>query len=76
MNEPTKTAFSALLKQVKLDKTELALRLGLNRGTVYQWREEAPAYAVAYLQVYRKVLALQEDVSTLRGALQRIKDVI
>jgi hypothetical protein len=69
MNIPTKSPFSDLLKQCRMDKTELAQRLGLNRGSVYQWQEEAPKYAIAYLGLYRKHLALQERSASLEKVL-------
>jgi DNA-binding XRE family transcriptional regulator len=40
------------LALVKLDwsRRDLAERLGITRQTVYDWRDEAPRYALAYLE--------------------------
>ena len=46
---------SALLKNVNMKKKELAEKLGLSRVTVSRWGEEAPRYAVVYLELLAEV---------------------
>lgn len=42
--------FTKLVRMAGLNKTELADLLGLDKGTLYNWKEAAPKYAIAYLE--------------------------
>lgn len=43
--------FSRLVRLAGLTKIELAKKLGLSKGTVYNWGENPPKYVLAYLEI-------------------------
>ena len=44
--------FTALLERSGLSKAELSRRLGVTPQTVTSWKESAPKYAIAYLELW------------------------
>lgn len=56
-----KDQFLALLEAAGLSQAELGRKLGIHPTTLYRW-EEAPVYAVAYVNLYlglKKLLEMQ-----------------
>lgn len=43
--------FTKLVRMAGLSKIELAEILGLDKGSVYNWGNHPPKYAVAYLEL-------------------------
>ena len=43
--------FTELLKRAGISKAELARKLGMNPRSISAWGEDAPRYAVAYLEL-------------------------
>lgn len=48
---PEASMFTRLVRMSGLSKIELAEVLGLDKGTVYNWQQSPPKYAVAYLEL-------------------------
>lgn len=63
-------AMETMLKQLGWTKAELARRLGLQRTTVSGWGNDAPQYALAYLDLALKLKALGDGAGQ---ALERTK---
>lgn len=68
------TEFSSLLEACKLSKTDLALRLGIHRATVYGWKDAPPLYVLAFLEERKKVLALSESLAILKASVKLLKE--
>ena len=47
-------AFEKKLKKANLSKKQLADLLIISPKTVYQWQDEPPGYAIAYLDLFIK----------------------
>jgi len=43
--------FVQILKRAGITKAELARRLGITPDAVSRWKDEAPQYAIAYLEL-------------------------
>lgn len=63
-----------LLDAAKMTKTQLSIELGINRATIYHWREEWPLYAVVFLKERKKSLELQESLTKLREYIRTAKE--
>jgi len=59
----TKRDIEDLLHDCRLSKTEWAGALGIHRGTVFQWGDHPPRYAVAFLEERKKFLELKKRVA-------------
>ena len=57
--------FDALLESTGLSRAGLAAKLGVDRATVSRWGDDPPRYAVAYLELLRKVRVLAGEISEL-----------
>ena len=53
--------FLELLKRSGLSKRKLAKRLGVDPSTVTNWRDHAPQYVIAYLEIYISIKEAYED---------------
>ena len=65
--------FSELLVKAKMNKRQLATALGICANTVYDWGNEAPKYAIAYLEM---VVLTNELKRCLRVNAQDFKDLL
>lgn len=52
--------FSTLIKQSTMSRDELALALGVSKGTIYNWGQSPPEYALSYLLVVIQLNAYKE----------------
>lgn len=43
--------FRELIKQAAISRDELALALGVSKGTIYNWGQSPPKYALSYLRI-------------------------
>jgi len=55
----TKYDVEGLLHDCRMSKAEWAEELGVHPGTVYQWGDFPPQYAMVFLEERKKVLELK-----------------
>lgn len=66
--------FLSLLQACGMNKTDLALTLGIGRARIYQWKEDPPKYALAYLRLLKKQLATLERCATLERLVHELTE--
>lgn len=73
MPKLSESSFPVLIKATGMKKGELANILGINPQTISEWKEAAPKYATAYLQLKLDMMA---QANELRKARQVVEDYV